>query len=647
MILWVYNRWGTQTGTVGDVSDLVFDDELGSLDSIEFDTPDGSLAKGDYILWRDEFGEWHEHIVRSVEAAHAGGKIVYHVYAVNSIAELNLSYKDDRESYGFQNSVAWQRLLEDTRWTVGSIANLGTNNIKFYHQTVYEGVVEIVKIWGGEISTSLTVGATGVTARRVNHQRQRGADDGLLFTYGFDMDNVQRSVELDDVYTRIHVFGKGEPTYGSDGNRTGNGRRITFASINGGRDYVEDSSAMQTWGVIGKNGVRQHSEGVFVFDQCEDVNELLRLGRAKLEEVKQPRVSYKCNVAILADAGMDFKNARTGDTCYIRDRELDERLSGRIMHVKRYLTGTKPTEITIGNIRRVLGNVIQSQSKAISNLQNGAAKWDGVAEANREWLRNMQDNLNDMMNVNGGYAYWEEGDGIIVYDRPVDKNPTMCIQLKGAGFRIANSKKSNGEWDFKTFGTGDGFTADVINVGTLVCGTNRIDLDNGTITLDQGTITDKKGNNTWNLSTGSLTTTSMTAKAINASGTFECGSTSAYGIRLNSSGQLAGFRQGTQVGYIDYSSSMHDVNTGKVYYGIQLQAQGSVRISAPLISVAATSDIGVTSTHGTTTGSSSSNYHVTYVRSTNGNVSWGYGTHNFINGICTGFSGGTRTQNGG
>lgn len=641
MILWVYDRWGNQIGTVEDFQDLVFDDELGTLDFIEFNTPDQSLNKGDYLVWRDEFSEWHEHIVRSVELTHGEGKTLQHVYAVNSISELNLFYKDERDSYGFTNSIAWQRLLEDTRWTLGSCENLGTNNIKFYHETVYEGVVDLLEIWGGEITTSITVSESGVTSRKVNHMKARGSDDGLLFIYGFDLDNIKRTVELDDVYTRIHVFGKGEPTYDDTGTQTGNGRRLSFASINGGRDYVEDNTAMQTWGVIGKNGTRQHSEGVFIYEDCEDAQELLKLAREKLEEVKVPRVTYDANVAILADAGMEFKNARTGDTCYIRDKELDERLSGRIMHVRRYLTSDKPTEITVGNVRRTIGGVVQSQGKAIGKLQSGAANWNGVAEANQAWLRNMQNNLNDMMNVEGGYVYWEEGEGISVYNWPINQNPSRVIRLKGGILGIANSKKSNGEWDFKTFGTGDGFTADLINVGTLVCGTNRIDLDSGTITLDDGTITDKKGRNSWNLSTGTLTTNYMNATNITASGIFECGDSLKTKLQ---DGKLQGYRNGSAVGYIDYSGSVWDNADQTTYYGMQIQSEGVVRISTPKIAVANTRNTSTTATNAETTGVSPARWHVNYFKNVNGNLSWNHGTHSFINGICTAFSGSLQSD---
>src|SRR5699024_9085963 len=63
----------------------------------------------------------------------------------------------------------------------------------------------------------------------------------------------------------------------------------------------------------------------------------------------------------------------------------------------------------------------------------------------------------------------------------------MAIQIKGGGFRIANSKLPNGEFDWRTFGTGDGFTADVIIAGILKGGKVKFDLENGTFLIGEDT----------------------------------------------------------------------------------------------------------------------------------------------------------------
>lgn len=120
-----------------------------------------------------------------------------------------------------------------------------------------------------------------------------------------------------------------------------------------------------------------------------------------------------------------------------------------------------------------------------------------------------------------------------------------------------------------------------------------------------GTIADAKGRSSWNLKEGVLNTNYMTAKNITASGTFSCGGSSYY-TKLNNVGQMEGYRtkggasSTSRVGYIDFSSSMYDKSDGTTRYGLQLQADGSVRISAPKISVRATNDTSVTTFHGST-----------------------------------------------
>lgn len=158
-----------------------------------------------------------------------------------------------------------------------------------------------------------------------------------------------------------------------------------------------------------------------------------------------------------------------------------------------------------------------------------------------------------------------------------------------------------------------------------------------------GTIADKLGRNSWNLTTGTLKTNYMTANNITANGTFKCGYTNWYTM-LTSAGELAGYRTTngntpTKVGYIDYTASMRDTDTGAVYYGIQMQAQGSVRISSPIISTAATSDRSVTTIYGRT-GSVSQPLVSEVHDNHDGTVGWHYGTFviNTINGLFTSYS---------
>lgn len=154
--------------------------------------------------------------------------------------------------------------------------------------------------------------------------------------------------------------------------------------------------------------------------------------------------------------------------------------------------------------------------------------------------------------------------------------------------------------------------------------------------IETGIISDRLGRNTWNLTTGALTTNYMTANNIDASGTFECGSASNL-LRLIS-GEICGLENGTQIGVIDFSAHMRDVDTGELTTGLQLTGNNHIRITTPLISAAASSSESTTTTHCRT--ATMQQPIVTEVHDNgNGTVGWHYGTFSirFIDGLCVSY----------
>lgn len=153
--------------------------------------------------------------------------------------------------------------------------------------------------------------------------------------------------------------------------------------------------------------------------------------------------------------------------------------------------------------------------------------------------------------------------------------------------------------------------------------------------IETGTISDRLGRNTWNLSTGKLTTNYMTANNINASGTFECGTVSNL-LRIVS-GAIYGYENSAQIGKIDFSAHSYNIDDPSIKYrGIQITAEGTVRISSPQIATAVSSNQSTTATICTTKDSS-----VTYISEIrddgDGTISWSWKTRsiNFKNGLCT------------
>lgn len=152
--------------------------------------------------------------------------------------------------------------------------------------------------------------------------------------------------------------------------------------------------------------------------------------------------------------------------------------------------------------------------------------------------------------------------------------------------------------------------------------------------IETGIISDRYGRSTWNLNTGSLTTNYMTANNIDANGTFECGSASNL-IRL-ASGEIKGYEDGTQIGTIDFSAHMRNVDTGQLTTGLQLTGNQHIRITTPLISAAASSSESTTTTHAIT--KDCTLHYISKIQDDgDGTITWWNATRSikFVDGFCT------------
>ena len=152
--------------------------------------------------------------------------------------------------------------------------------------------------------------------------------------------------------------------------------------------------------------------------------------------------------------------------------------------------------------------------------------------------------------------------------------------------------------------------------------------------IETGIISDRLGRNTWNLNTGALATNYMTATNIDASGTFECGSASNL-LRLVS-GEIRGLENGTQIGVIDFSSHMINVNTGARTTGLQLTGSNHIRVTTPLISAASSSSESTTSTHAIT--KEATLHYISQIDDLgDGRIQWWNATRSidFVDGFCT------------
>ena len=190
----------------------------------------------------------------------------------------------------------------------------------------------------------------------------------------------------------------------------------------------------------------------------------------------------------LGQAGLSAEGTDVGDSVQIIDTSFTNplRLEGRILQIEEDLAGSlADTKITLGNIRQSYTQRLAAQQQALDKLVSSSGAWNSAAGGTGPYMKDLIDRINQIMNATGGYTYLKPGQGIYVYDKPEDQNPTQCIHIGGGYWRIADHKKANGDWDFRSLANGKGLFADTIFTGRLsdAAGLNFWDMDTGEFSL--------------------------------------------------------------------------------------------------------------------------------------------------------------------
>ena len=63
--------------------------------------------------------------------------------------------------------------------------------------------------------------------------------------------------------------------------------------------------------------------------------------------------------------------------------------------------------------------------------------------------------------------WYTDNNGNIIF---ISADESNAMMLSGSGFMVANGQDEHGNWNWRTFGTGEGFTADLITAGILRAG---------------------------------------------------------------------------------------------------------------------------------------------------------------------------------
>lgn len=492
-----YGNLGAPLGEVSpnDVMALIRRESINGEHSLEITTTQ-VLGKNERIVYKDGRGVWREYVVTGIDELHESGRTVLGTYYCVWSLQPDMMGVTVSKMPGVQDEVSAGTALdaiisEQARWSRGDVSQLTTGGASMYDMSGWDALGVLIGTWGGELDTTIEVSSIGgVTARKVNlHDRLGNASPTRRFDFGADMMSVKRKIADEPFYCRISPRGKGEETEGG-----GYGRKIRITEVNDGNDYLE-YAPMVDIAKLPVSGGYQYPTLIVENGDMETPADLKAWAQGILEDTLTPKVTYDVDVVQAAAEGVSVQGVSLGDVVDVVDRHFSEdglRVQGRI-------TSITVDELNDADVKVTIGYLGRSFADGLAQLQDAAMKaYQEVQELSANlsaatYIKSLLSRINAEINATGGYTYITEGQGLRTYDVAVSDplvgaEASQVVELKGGSIRIANSRTSSGDWDWKTVFQSGFIAATLINA----------------VNVTAGRIASADGSSYWNLDTGDL-----------------------------------------------------------------------------------------------------------------------------------------------
>ena len=464
-------------------------------------TTSRKLAQSQRLLTIDKTGKWREYVVNGVDAKHDKGERPIGTYYCVWSLQYDLAGVTCDKMPGVRSPVSASSALSDaisetSRWTVGTVTQTTTGGASMWQRSAWEALSVLVETWGGEIDATIAVNGTKVTGRAVDLLAHQGSQTVTRrFDYGADLTSIQRKVADGPVYARVIPLGKGS----SDSEATGDRRRITIESVNGGIDYLENDQTAQMVRVPDGSGGWEYPTKFVIYDKAETPQALYDMALADLDNQTVPKVTYTASVLQLWNAGADVHGLALGDDFDVVDAAFPVdggiRIRNRAVKLEVNELDEHDVKVTLGSVSASIASEFKKMSQSVQAL-DVRVQQQGVTFA--DFYDNLLSEVNAQINATGGYSYLVEGRGLVTYDVAVSdpavgSEASQVVEIKGGTIRIANTKTSGGDWIWKTVLVSGHIATELITAGHITAGYigdpvsgDYWDLDNHTLRITGG-----------------------------------------------------------------------------------------------------------------------------------------------------------------
>lgn len=365
---------------------------------------------------------------------------------------------------------AFNKILENSTWKVGVSKSTTTSSANFYYKSVLSSFSEALKKWDCEFIPHIEFQNGKIISKTINLYDKISNDNGKWFEYGDELLTVVAETDK-DIYTAYIGLGKGEQT-----EKGGYGRKIKFDGViwekaKGkpvdkpvGQDFVEIKEASKLWGY--PDGTPK--VGIVEFSDVEDREELLKKTYLYAKENCRPKLQLKSTVI---SQGL----VEIGETCTIIRNDLNIRYKTRIFKIKKNFLNSDLISFEFGD------KVVLSAADRIKSDNEKEEKKQQELESRMEsFLKNItnfyfnEDGYNYELKANNKYKLPA---GYYSFDKPIEENPTKVVYMGAGKILIADSKKPNGEWKWRTAITPQGIAGEEIVASSITA--NKLSADVG------------------------------------------------------------------------------------------------------------------------------------------------------------------------
>lgn len=307
--------------------------------------------------------------------------------------------------------------------------------------------------WGGEIFFN---------NYEVIVNKKQGNDYGVQILYGKNIkkDGIQEEIDTREVVTRI--FPKAYNGYKSTNpvdseliNKypTVKIATMTFDDVKMQQDASEEDRA----------------NGIII---CKTQKELDKALEEKCRQqyengIDKPKLSMSVEIVLLENTEeyreyKELEKVGLGDTVHCKHSKLGITTDARVIELEYDCLKKKTTQVELGDYKYNYFNNVTSAANRIDN----AIRPDGTVVG--EQIQGLIDGVKAQMRAQSSAARKSNVRAVLFEDLD-EQSPTYgALCLGTMGFQIASKRTVDGrEWDWKTFGTGQGFVADLIVAGTM------------------------------------------------------------------------------------------------------------------------------------------------------------------------------------